>query len=60
MVVMKNIGNVNLSTLMIIFVAGMLWKITLPLLVIVIGVLIISEKLNIKKKKTNKNISILY
>ena len=41
---MKNIGKVDVQTLIIIFLAGVLWKITIPLAVIGIISLLLFDK----------------
>lgn len=46
---MKNIGKVDVQTLIIVFLAGMLWKITIPLVVIGIVSLLLFE--NKRKSK---------
>lgn len=46
---MKNIGKIDAQTLIIVFLAGMLWKITIPLAVIgIVGLLLLDK---IKKPK---------
>ena len=45
---MKNLGKVNLSTIVVVFVAGMLWKITLPAVLMSVVGLFVLEKLKIK------------